>query len=185
MGLLRRAFAAVHDNVAIARDPVGHARRLGVRVGADCRLLAVTRGTFGSEPYLISLGDHVTITAGVRFITHDGGLWTLRDRYPEADLVDRISIGSNVFVGTGATLLPGSRIGDDVVIGAGAIVTGTIPSGCVAAGVPARPIRPIAEYHERALARAIHVRNRPAAEKRALFEAFLDGTVDGQGRPVR
>jgi acetyltransferase-like isoleucine patch superfamily enzyme len=185
MELMRHVVAVLRDQIAIAADPVRHARRLGVRVGSDCRLIGVSRDTFGSEPYLIGLGDHVTITAGVRFITHDGGVWTLRDRYPEIDVVDRITIGSNVFVGTGVTLLPGSRIGDDVVIGAGAVVTGAIPAGCVAVGVPARPTRSIAEYHERVLARAIHVRNRPQAEKRALFEAFLAGEVDGQGRPIR
>ena len=34
---------------------------------------------FGSEPYLIELGDNVRVTNGVRFVTHDGGLWVLRN----------------------------------------------------------------------------------------------------------
>jgi acetyltransferase-like isoleucine patch superfamily enzyme len=183
VGLTRRALSLVRDQLAIAADPVRYARRLGVRVGRDCRLLGVTRGTFGSEPYLVQLGDHVTITAGVHFVTHDGGVWVLRAEYPDLEVVGRVTVGDNVFVGLGATLLPGTRVGRDVVIGAGSVVSGTIPPGTVAVGVPARPVRTLADYRERVLGRATHLRGRPEPEKRALFEAFLAGEVDGHGRP--
>jgi acetyltransferase-like isoleucine patch superfamily enzyme len=52
-----------------------------------------------------------------------------------------ISIGSNVWVGAKATILPGVTIGDWAVIGAGAVVTRDIPPYSVAVGVPARVIR--------------------------------------------
>jgi maltose O-acetyltransferase len=52
-----------------------------------------------------------------------------------------VEIGDNVFVGMGVKILKGSTIGDDSVIGAGAVVTGDIPAGVVAAGNPARVIR--------------------------------------------
>jgi maltose O-acetyltransferase len=52
-----------------------------------------------------------------------------------------VEIGDNVFVGMGARILKGASIGSDSVIGAGAVVTGTIPSGVIAAGNPARVIR--------------------------------------------
>ena len=52
-----------------------------------------------------------------------------------------VEIGDNVFVGMGARILKGSTIGSDSVIGAGSVVTGTIPDGVVAAGNPARVIR--------------------------------------------
>jgi acetyltransferase-like isoleucine patch superfamily enzyme len=52
-----------------------------------------------------------------------------------------VEIGDNVFVGMGAKILKGSTIGTDSVIGAGSVVTGTIPAGVVAAGNPARVIR--------------------------------------------
>jgi acetyltransferase-like isoleucine patch superfamily enzyme len=52
-----------------------------------------------------------------------------------------VEIGDNVFVGTGARILKGATIGSDSVIGAGAVVTGSIPAGVVAAGNPARVVR--------------------------------------------
>jgi len=52
-----------------------------------------------------------------------------------------VEIGDNVFVGMGVKILKGSTIGSDSVIGAGAVVTGDIPAGVVAAGNPARVIR--------------------------------------------
>lgn len=52
-----------------------------------------------------------------------------------------VEIGDNVFVGMGARILKGATIGSDSVIGAGAVVTGSIPAGVIAAGNPARVIR--------------------------------------------
>ncbi len=52
-----------------------------------------------------------------------------------------VEIGDNVFVGMGVRILKGATIGSDSVIGAGAVVTGPIPAGAIAAGNPARVIR--------------------------------------------
>lgn len=56
-----------------------------------------------------------------------------------------IDIGSDVWVGGGALILPGVRIGSRTVIGAGSVVTRDIPDGVFAAGNPCRVIREIAE----------------------------------------
>ena len=52
-----------------------------------------------------------------------------------------IALGDNVWLGTGAKVLDGVRIGSGVVVGANAVVTGDLPDGVVAAGVPARVVR--------------------------------------------
>jgi acetyltransferase-like isoleucine patch superfamily enzyme len=52
-----------------------------------------------------------------------------------------VSIGSGSWLGAGAIVLPGARIGRNVVIAAGSVVRGVIPDRCVVAGVPARVIR--------------------------------------------
>jgi acetyltransferase-like isoleucine patch superfamily enzyme len=145
-----------------------------VAVGRDCRLLGLERGTFGSEPYLISIGDHVTVTGGVRFVTHDGGVWVLRRKYPDIDVVGRITIHDNVFIGLGAILLPGIEIGPDAIVAAGAVVNKDVPPDSIAAGVPARVVGTIEDYERRVLPRAIHVRSGTPAEKR---RAFLEHTT--------
>ncbi len=116
---------------------VNTARKDGVEIGEGCRLISCN---FGSEPYLIRLGDHVTITEGVYFITHDGGNWIHREFYPNIDTFGKISIGDNVFIGLNAIILPGVTIGNNVVIGAGSVVTKSIPDDVVVAGNPARVI---------------------------------------------
>jgi maltose O-acetyltransferase len=56
-----------------------------------------------------------------------------------------IVVGDNVWLGGGAILCPGVTIGDDTVVGAGAVVTRDLPAGVVAAGTPARILREIGE----------------------------------------
>ncbi len=124
-----------------------YARRKGVTVGFGCRIY--TR-SFGSEPFLVSMGDKVTITSGVKFITHDGSTWLFHDnngkRYQK---YAPIKIGSYVFVGVNSILLPGVTIGDQVVVGAGSTVTKDLASGGVYAGSPAKYICSYSEYEKK------------------------------------
>ncbi len=122
-------------------------RRIGVKVGKNC--VIYRHVAFGSEPELIEMGDHVRVTNGVRFCTHDGGLWV--PRYmglcaPDANRFGKILIGNNVHIGWNSIIMPGVHIGDNVVIGCGAVVTKDIPSNSVVAGTPARVISSIDEY---------------------------------------
>lgn len=167
--MLRRLAALVRDNVQIANDPVAYARRIGVRVGEGCRLLGVHRAQFGSEPYLIEIGNHVTIAAGTRFVTHDGGVWVLRHKYPDIDVVGRIRIEDNVFIGINVIILPGVTIGRNSVVAAGAVVRKDVEPGTVVGGTPARLLTTLEDYENRSLAKALHVRNLPHQEKRAAF----------------
>ncbi len=152
-------------------DPVGYARSLGVRVGERCRFLG--RVHFGTEPYLITIGDRVSISDGVLILTHDGGVWAIRQESPDADIFDPVTIGNNVFIGARVTLLPGAVIGDNCVIGTGSVVVGEVPPNSVAAGIPARVIRPIEEYRAKCRDRALHVRSLPRdVLKHKLMEHF-------------
>lgn len=111
------------------------ARWLGAEVGDDCRILS---HLFGSEPWLVSIGNRVTISSGVRILTHDGVGWLFRSENGRRFRYARVKIGNDVFVGIGSILMPGVHIGDKCVIGAGSIVTKSVPSGTVVAGNPAR-----------------------------------------------
>jgi len=53
----------------------------------------------------------------------------------------QVRIGSGSWLGTGVVVLPGADIGRNVVVGAGSVVTGTLPDHCVAVGSPARPVK--------------------------------------------
>lgn len=170
---MRSVLKRVRDRIRIRYDAVGYARSIGVRVGRDCRFLSLSPGTFGSEPYLVSIGNHVTITGGVRFITHDGGVWIFRDEYPDIDVIAPISVGNNVFIGLNTIVMPGVTIGNNCVIGAGAVVTRHIPDNSVAVGTPARVISDTEGYKQRTLAKAIHVRSRHPREKRRIVEQLL------------
>ena len=149
--------------------PVEFARRLGVEVGTHCRLLGISRSTFGSEPYLVKIGNHVTITGGVRFITHDGGVWVFRDEFPELELLAPIVVGNNVFIGLMSVLLPGSVVGNNVVVGAGSVIRGVLDSDSVYAGVPARRIMSLEEYRAKALERGSMTRGLGEDQKKAFF----------------
>ncbi len=63
----------------------------------------------------------------------------------------RIRVGNNCFIGHSVIVLPGVTIGDNVIIGAGSVVSRNIPSDSVAAGVPAKVICSLDEYYERNL----------------------------------
>lgn len=170
---LLRMGQSAREELLVRRDPVRYARELGVQLGQGCRLAGIRRGVFGSEPYLVSLGDHVTISGDVRFITHDGGVWVLRDRDPTIDVVAPIRVGSNVFIGLNAILLPGVTIGDNCVIAAGSVVSRDIPSGSVAAGVPARVIKTVDEYYTSAQRRSAGTKGlEPESKRQKLLAQF-------------
>ncbi len=122
------------------------ARKSGVKIGSGCRILTKN---FGSEPFLIDIGNNVTISSEVVFVNHDGSGWLIKDTKGRRYLYKRISIGNNVFVGTQTILMPGVRIGNNVVVGAGSVVTKSIPDNCVVAGNPAKYITSYDEFMSR------------------------------------
>jgi len=120
--------------------PISYARSIGVNVGDNVRFISWP--DFGSEPYLISIGNHVTITSNVTFITHDGATWCIReqDRYKKIIKYGRITIFNNCFIGKNSTIMPNVVIGPNAVVAAGSIVTKNVKPNMVYGGVPAHPI---------------------------------------------
>ncbi len=126
-------------------DIVDKFRKQGAKIGDDCYF--GTR-TLGSEPYLITIGNHVQVSSNVLFLTHNPG-WCYRHKIPDLQSFGRIVIGDNCYIGAGAIILPGVSIGSNCLVAAGAVVTKDVPSGKVVAGNPARVISSIDEYHEK------------------------------------
>lgn len=127
-------------------------RAQGVKIGRDC---LVHTPYFGVEPYLVQIGDHVAISSGTEFITHDAVGWMFQE-HPDWGLYGAIRVGSNTFFGLNCTILPGTTIGSDCVIGAGSVVRGSIPDGSVVMGNPARVVMTTALLKQLSL----HHRNR-------------------------
>jgi acetyltransferase-like isoleucine patch superfamily enzyme len=139
-------------------------KHFGVKFGTNVRITGIP--SFGSEPYLISIGDNVTITQEVTFINHDGGVALLRNKYPSIDLIKPITIGNNVFIGARTTILPGVNIGNSVIVGAGSLVTKNVPDNTVVGGVPARVLKSLDDYEEKVLKEAIYLKTRANGKQR-------------------
>ena len=133
----------------ILKDMTAYSRSLGVRVGQNGQILADPDSCFGTEPWLIKLGDHVDVTSDVKFLSHEGGMWCARGidkKYEEYDCFAPTVVGNNVLIGLGALIMPGVRIGNNVIIAARAVVTKDIPDNTVVAGIPARPITTMEKF---------------------------------------
>ena len=85
----------------------------------------------------IHVGANTLVAGGSVILSHDH---CKRVGKNQPYLVDTY-IGKNCFIAVGAIILPGVKIGDEVIVGAGAVVTKDVPSNCVVAGNPAKIIR--------------------------------------------
>lgn len=148
-----RLIIVIYEYIYKQINSVSYWKRKGMRIGERC-IIASDSLKMNSEPYLICIGNHVRINSGVELITHDGGVWVLRDyvnsvEASKIDLFGNISIGNNVHVGTNAIIMPGVKIGNNCIVGCSAVVTKDVPDNCVVAGIPAKLIESIDEYYEK------------------------------------
>lgn len=133
------------------------ARLIGKPVDDSVTLFPPFNADFGKN---ITLGKRIFINAGCKFqdqggvvigddclIGHNVVIATLNhDVAPgrRADMIpDPVAIGSNVWIGSNATILPGVSIGDDAVVAAASVVTRDVPAGAIVVGSPARVVRSV------------------------------------------
>lgn len=163
--LLERMFASVGAGCYL--EPPFHANwgganvTLGDGVYANFNLTIVDDGP-------VVIGDNVMFGPNV-VITSAGHpvLPELRLRAAQYNLP--VTIGNNVWIGSGVQIMPGVTIGDDTVVGAGSVVTRDLPAGVVAVGTPCRVVREIGEHD-----RAFYWRDRRVDLTVADYEALLD-----------
>lgn len=122
-------------------------------------------------PWLISIGDGVTIAPNVTILAHDAS----PDVVECGTKLGCVTIGNNVFIGTRTVILCNTRIGDNVVVGAGSVVTHDLPSDAVYAGCPAARVCSIEEYR---LKNQQLKENRPSFDQIRRWDDWREATVD-------
>lgn len=155
-------------------DPSIFAKKIGVKVTGRLFIYGADTGMFGSEPWLITMGDNVHIVGGTRFINHDGGVLILRNKYPTLEITKTIVIGDNVYIGLNSIIMPGVKIGNNVIIGAGSIVNKNIPDDSVFAGVPAKYIKSIDDYLKKAKYESLEIGHLGSIEKEIMLKKIFN-----------
>lgn len=138
-----------HAGRILNRWRLNYLRKKGCRIGSGCQIS--NRARFGQEAYLIRIGDCVRIGPGVRLLTGDASIWTLHRMglLEDAGVYGLIQIGDNSYIGAGAVIMPGVKIGRNCIVLANSLVTSDIPNGTVAGGAPAVPLDDIDSYAQK------------------------------------
>lgn len=171
-------FKKVIDRTRRQINPIKHWRKKGATIGEGCEIYPTM--TIDSEPYLVTIGNHVRINSFVHLITHDGACWVARaikEELSDCDLFGPIAIGNNVSIGTNALILPGVTIGDNCIVGAGAVVTKSVPANSVVAGVPAKVIGSTESYISKHETHFLHTKGMKDADKRKVLDNFKDKMI--------
>ena len=126
-----------------------------------------------ADPKYIKLHNNICIASGVEFITHDiihkvlNNLSGSKTEYKSH--IGCIEIMDNVFIGAGTKIMPGVRIGPNVIVAAGTIVTKDIAPGCVVGGAPAKIIDSFNALKKKRLKESLTIKE-DNREKRVLTE---------------
>ncbi len=120
-------------------------RKSGMNIGNDCLICC---NIMCNEPYLINIGNNVTISGEVSFITHDNSVSKFYGR--GKDLFGRISVGNNCFIGARVMILYGVSIPHNCIVGAGSIVVNSFTEeGIIIAGNPAKKIGYVSNFYKK------------------------------------
>ena len=140
--LLKQMFAEIGENCYI--EPPFHANFGGKHVHFGKNVYANFNLTMVDDGH-IYVGDYTMVAPGVIVATAGHPILPeLRETVYQYNMP--VHIGKNCWIGAGAIILPGVTIGDQVVVGAGSVVTKDLPSNVVAVGNPCRVVREVNEH---------------------------------------
>lgn len=122
-------FLALRE--ALIRLQIWYFRRvLKMDIGENVRVSLRAKLDF-TYPRGIHIGAGTYVAFGAVIFTHDMARVLRTNTY----------VGCNCFIGANAIIMPGIRVGDQCIVGSGAVVTRDVPSGCIVAGNPAKVLR--------------------------------------------
>ena len=129
MSLVSKLRTFVHRKIVLP-GVTGYYRRLyGMTIGENVRISLGAR-IDKTNPQGINIGDFTAITSGAAILTHN----FVNRKHEE------VHIGRNCFIGYGAIILSGVRLGDSVIVTGNSVVGRDVPSNCVVMGNPARVV---------------------------------------------
>ena len=171
---LKRLLGVRHKTAA---EVIANLRSKGARIGEDVRIYSPNNTIIDSTcAYLLTIGNHVCITDGVKILTHDFSWSVLKDFAPEGEAPGAIlgcqapvEIGDHVFIGMNAVITCGVKIGHHVIVGAGSVVTRDCEPNAVYAGNPARKICTLEEFYRRRKAKQFREARETALHYRERF----------------
>lgn len=123
-----------------------------IDIGENCKIWSPNHVFIDkTRPHMLHIGSNVKITRNVTILCHDYSRSVLcnMQRYGNVGEAAITWIGNNVFIGVNSTILMGTHIGDNSIIGAGSVVSGTYPEGVVIAGNPAKVVCYIDDYYQK------------------------------------
>ncbi len=176
-------IASIWQNI-LKKATIEAAKNRGLKIGENLYVQGVPN--FGSEPFLIEIGNHVTLAEGVSFINHGGDARVTKriEKYKDGRNFGRIKIGNNTFIGKGTILMPGISIGNNCIIGSLSVVSSSVPDNSVYAGTPVKFICTIDEYGERLLKNNV-MYPRELEQNRKALEDYLQKNLPHTYKPVK
>jgi hypothetical protein len=117
----------------------------GMKIHGTPRYISISCWFDGRDYSLIEIGHNAAISSNIRVLTHDYALtraFVALGVDLKTDVANQLPvvIGENCFIGTNSILMPGCKIGKNVIVGAGSVVRGDIPDNAMIAGNPAQII---------------------------------------------
>ena len=143
-------------------------KKKGVVIGNECRIYS---DISTPESYLIEIGNKVTISTNVTFLTHDNSICKVDSNF--TDLFGKIKIGNNCFIGANTLILPGVTLEDNIIVGAGSVVTKSFKEqDIIIAGNPARRICSVQEFYEKNKDKATNIKGMGYNKKKEHLETI-------------
>lgn len=150
---LKNVIRTEYNRMSVRQNPqllIAALRKKGLDISEKAIIRGENIEIDQTRPSLVHIGDYTLLHKGFTLLTHDFATRVFMRKYNEfIPSSGKVWIGNNVWFGENVTVLKGSHIGDNCIIGINSVVMGEIPQNSVAAGCPAKVICSLDEYFEK------------------------------------